>query len=94
MLGVGADMECQREAEEYHQEDDRPTDSGRHPCQRTIGVQAEYSEDLRPGDDRHERPEQAGRLKKRHGHRREPEPHERARLLDPVGPIQCVDDDQ
>ena len=92
--GVWADIECQREAQEYHQEDGRPSDSRRHPCHRTIGVQAEYPEDLRPGDDRHERPEQAGRLEERHGHRREPELHERPRLLDPVGPIQRVDDDQ
>ncbi len=92
MVDVWADMECQREAEEYHQEDDRPTDSGCHPCQGTIGVQAEYSEDLWPGGDRHERPEQASPLKKHDGHRPEPEPHERARLPDPVGPIQCVDD--
>ena len=59
-----------------------------------LGSQAEYPEDLRPGDDRHERPEQAGRLEERHGHRREPELHVRSRLLDPVGPIQRVDDDQ
>ena len=94
MLGVGADMECQREAEEYHQEDDRPSDSRRQPCQCTMGFQAEYPEDLRPGGDRHERPEQAGRLEERHGHRREPELHVRSRLLDSVGPIERVDDDQ
>ena len=94
MPGVGADIECQRETQEYHQEDGRPSDSRRHPCHRTIGIQAEQTEDLRPGDDHHERPEQAGRLEERHGHRREPELHERSRLLDAVGPIQRVDDDE
>ena len=87
-------MKCERETQEYHQEDGRPSDSRRRPCHRTIGVQAEYAEDLRPGDDRHERPEQAGRLKERHGHRSESQLHVRSRLLDPVGPIQRVDDDQ
>ena len=58
------------------------------------GGPAENPEDLRPGDDRHERPQKAGGLEERHGHRREPELQEGSRLLGPVGPIQRIDDDQ
>ena len=40
MPGVWAKVKCERETQEYHQEDGRPSNSRRHPCRRTIGFQS------------------------------------------------------
>ncbi len=67
---------------------------GRQPGCRILGAKPEHPEDLRLGNDRHERPHQTGRLEQCHAHGRESKAHERTRLLDPVASIERIDDYQ